>query len=206
MQDYELPKLTIINPNLLQDTGILLDMNWKLERESDFDENNTKWKLYGNPYETIIEPDGKVIVKYGFIHSIGYIELLENPEDKYDVILGLLIKRIDTDYDSYSECESDYESDSESGLESEFDFLDMEIKTNHYFRNNLLDKKSFFVDCNNLMDFEFGFDDKNIIYKFKGIPRNDSHKYGFEFAKGILISLRDNLRFKLNHGKIKNFN
>ena len=211
----ELPKLSIINPDLIPDPGILVDGKNKFEMEFDFNKNDVQWIFYGNPYETIVNLNGSVESKYGFEHSIGYIESFLEPDIKYDVILGLLIKRIETDYNSDSESDSEsnlmnsksesYQFDYDYYLNDEIKIEDKhickKIKTNHYFKNNLFERNSFLIDSNYLMDFEFGFNKKKVIYKLKGIPKNKFNKYGFKYARGILISNEGN-KFKLEYGKI----
>lgn len=156
----ELNNLKIINPKLLPEPGIFVDRNFKLKGENGFD-NNIQWIMYGNPYETIIDSEGRVSFKYGFAHSFGYIEYLTNPEIKYDVLMGLLIKRIDVDYDSGTSSDSNSYSDSVSYTELLHPYK--KIKTNCEHIINLHNEKNFFLNYNGMLNFEYGFCDPSLV-------------------------------------------
>lgn len=113
-------QLSIINPVKLKDEGIYVDINHRLEKEDLFESNKIKWIFYGCPYEHIVSIDGNIESKYGFEHALGYIELIDEPYIKYDVLLGLLIQRIEIDIDFDSESDSESKSISEQQLMNDF--------------------------------------------------------------------------------------
>lgn len=184
--------LSLINPANLKDPGIYVDSNLKFEKESTFNYENIKWIFYGNPYEHVVMSGGSVKTFYGLEHSWGYIESIENPDIKQDVIYGLLIDRVDSEYTDY---DSDYDSDSDFGLNYKKD------------RPNNFENCEIYVDENNHMDFEQDYDNTKVQYKFIGNPTNKFMGYGFDYADGILISIENpEIKLKLKNGFVTSFN
>lgn len=104
-------KLSIINPDKLVDPGVKVDKNFRFEKEKLFDPNNVAWMFYGKPCEHIVKKNGIIETNYGYNYSWGHIESIFNPHEKYDIIFGLKVKRIDLDNSDF-----DSESDSESNV------------------------------------------------------------------------------------------
>lgn len=150
--------LSIINPVKLIDTGTNVDSNYKYEKEELFNPNDITWIFYGSPYEHIVLDNGNIETKYGFKHSCGYIESIKNSRIKYDILFGIIIDRIDSNYIS------DSESESEINLES----IKEINKSNKLKRKANFDKYKIFVDEFNHMDFESEYDcKKNKIYIYR---------------------------------------
>ncbi len=194
-------QLSIINPNTLKDPGIKVDSQYRFDKEELFDNDNIKWIFYGEPYKHQVNSEGSVETKYGLEYSFGYIELIDNPNIKYDVIYGLLIERINSDLDNYlsdSESESDYEYNfNKKNKKKRIDGLSKFYKTDNF------ENCEIFMDEFNYMDFESEYNSSKIKYKFIGNPKNELYKYGFNYATGILIPVdKPNIKFKLVRGFI----
>jgi hypothetical protein len=127
--------LSIVNPLVLKDPGISVDSNYKYENDSSFNPCNITWIFYGTPYEHVVFNNGSIETKYGFEHSLGYIELVSNPDIKYDVLYGILINRVYSDLDDYtsdSDSDSDSNSVSDSNSKLEFEFKSEHMKNKRY--------------------------------------------------------------------------
>ena len=219
--------LSIINPSTLKDLGINVDSNYKYENDELFNPNDVTWIFYGCPYEYIVLNDGSIETKYGLDHSWGYIESISNPNIKYDIIYGILINRIDFDYNSDSDSDSDTDSDSDSKynldanvvLESNLKNKIYKItkknkitkkqlnKLNYLKRKDNFEKCEIFVDELNRMEFEPYYDSSKIKYIFIGNPINKFHSHGFKYADGILIPIDNTkIKLKLRDGNITSLN
>jgi len=94
-------KLQLLNPKILKESEIYVDSKYNFENEQDFDSKNLVWIFYGNAYNYKLNNDGIYQINYGLNYSWGYLESLNNPNIKYDVIYGLLIPRINVSDDNY---------------------------------------------------------------------------------------------------------
>ena len=140
-------QLSIINPNKLKDPGIKVDSQYRFEKEELFDHDDVKWMFYGSPYKHKVIKGGEIETKYGFEYSFGYIELIDDPNIRYDVINGLLIIRIDSDLDNYL---------SESDLDSEYNF---NYKKKNNKNVNRIDRLSKFYKKDNFENCEIFVDE-----------------------------------------------
>ena len=100
-------KLSIKNPDELPESSIQVDGSYRYRGEEYFDEKNISWLFYGQPYYNKVERCGSITQLYGFEYSFGYLVNTSNPEIMFDVIYGLLIKRLDLDDSSWSYSDDD---------------------------------------------------------------------------------------------------
>jgi hypothetical protein len=100
-------KLSIVNPDELPEKSIDVDNEYRYRGEDNFNDKNIAWLFYGVPYYNKVEKGGSITQLYGFEYSFGYLVNTSNPEIMYDVIYGLLIKRLDLDDSNWSYSDED---------------------------------------------------------------------------------------------------
>lgn len=91
--------LSLVNPDSIVDLGISVDSQYRFENEENFNPLDIKWKFFGSPREIVVYESGKVEILYGLEHAFGFIVSTENSYVIYDILYGLLIERVYSDYD-----------------------------------------------------------------------------------------------------------
>ncbi len=205
-------KLSIINPALLKDPGISVDSECRFEKEDKFNSDKVVWKFYGNPYCHKVLENGSIKTSYGFNHAWGYIECISDLSLKYDIIYGLMIKRIDFDDELFDLSDSDSESDTEPTVELNNKSIlkknqqEINYDNKKCLVNDLINEFEIYIDENNNMDFESEYDSTKKKFKFYGNPSNKYYKYGYDYANGLLILLSNHeLKFILKNGLLYPF-
>jgi hypothetical protein len=100
--------LSLINPDTIEDLGISVDSDYRFQQEENFNPDKIAWKFYGSPREFIVYSDGQVEYKYGLNHSFGYIVSVLDCYIIYDVLYGLIIERVYSDYDYTDEIDDSF--------------------------------------------------------------------------------------------------
>ncbi len=151
-------QISIKNPSEIPESFIEVDENFKFKDECSFNKEKVTWLFYGQPYYNKINKGGYITQLYGFEYCFGYLVNVFNSEIMFDVIYGLLIKRLNLDDSKWSYSDEDdkkYQNYNKTYYKHEYKFCQAEI--DDIIINNMKLKKNKKYKKNRKRPLDFGY-------------------------------------------------